>query len=188
MKVPAERMSEVLSLLHHWSCKSSCSMPELQSLLGKLNFLASCAKPGRVFISRMLNVLRDNYGSADIPLSNQFLKDLLWWSRYLVDFNGVSILSMEEWSRPDQVAASDACLDACGGFCQGEFFHSRFPSRLIEHHLHINSLELLTIVVSLKLLGHCWSGKRVRFYCDNESSVVVLNSGRARDDFMQQCL
>jgi hypothetical protein len=32
------------------------------------------------------------------------------------------------------------------------------------------------------------TGKRILFFCDNEASVQVLNSGHTRDAFMQNCL
>lgn len=54
--------------------------------------------------------------------------------------------------------------------------------------MHINALELLGIIVCAKIWGHVWKGKVVSFYCDNMVSVLVLNSGRSHDSFLQQCL
>jgi hypothetical protein len=52
-------------------------------LLGKLNFVAQCVKPGRIFISRLLNWLREisDKGSFCIPLDLKI--DLLWWNTFL---------------------------------------------------------------------------------------------------------
>ena len=33
-------------------------LKELQSLLGKLNFVSQCVHPGRIFVNRLLNWLR----------------------------------------------------------------------------------------------------------------------------------
>jgi hypothetical protein len=47
--------------------------------------------------------------------------------------------------------------------------------------VHINCLELLTIVVSLRTWGKYMTGKRILFFfCDNEASVQILNSGHTR--------
>ena len=97
-------------------------------------------------------------------------------------------MCLKEWSAPDEFLASDACLTGCGSWCAPEFYHSTFPGAISSQQLHINALELLTIVVSLKLWGNRFKGKRVCVYCDNEASVTVLNTGRSRDVFMQQCL
>ena len=54
--------------------------------------------------------------------------------------------------------------------------------------MHINALELLTIVVALKVWGIKLRGKKVLMYCDNMSSVNLINRGVSRDNFHQDCL
>ena len=99
------------------------------------------------------------------------------------------MMQMEEWSAPDQIIACDACLEGCGGISEsGEFFHSIFPKLVTSQELHINALELLTIVVALKLWAHKLRGKRLLMLCDNITSVFVINKGRTRDLFLQKCL
>ena len=81
---------------------------ELQSLLEKLNFVAECVKPSRIFISRLLNWLREisDKGSFCIPLDLNL--DLLWWNNFLPLYNGVSIMLSEEFSSPDEILSVDA--------------------------------------------------------------------------------
>ena len=76
-------------------------------------------------------------------------------------FSGVSTMDLEERSQPDQFAASDACLTSCGGFSEGIFFHSKFPDFILKQKLHINALELLTVMVTVKLWGRNWKGKQL---------------------------
>ena len=40
--------------------------------------------------------------------------------------------------------------------------------------------ELYSIVVVTVLWGHFWSTKRIVFYCDNESTVHIINRGRSK--------
>jgi hypothetical protein len=44
---------------------------------------------------------------------------------------------------------------------EDQFFHAIFPPFLTEQNLHINCLELLTIVVSLRTWGKYMTGKRI---------------------------
>ena len=92
----------------------------------------------------------------------------------------------EEWSRPDEVFCSDACLEGCGGFWNGKYFHCRFPSKIANNN--INVCEMLAIMVCLKLWGKHFAGKRIQIFCDNESVCQVVNSGRTRNDMLQSCL
>ena len=116
----------------------------------------------------------------------EFKKDIFWWSEFLLIFDGISILSLEEWTEPDQFFSCDACLSGCCGISSSQYFHCAFPSFIIEQNLHINSLELLTVIVCLKVWVR--KGKKICIYCDNAFSVQVINHGRSRSRFLQACL
>ena len=122
-----------------------------------------------------------------VQLTTAFQQDIRWWQAFAPLYNGVSLVPMSDWSNPDAIVSCDACLKGCGGWFEGEFFHSPFPCFVVVQ-LHINALELLTLVVALKLWGMAWKGYRIKLFCDNEASVTVLNTGRTRDPFLQACL
>ncbi|VDI52487.1 Hypothetical predicted protein [Mytilus galloprovincialis] len=76
----------------------------------------------------------------------------------------------------------------CGGWMDGRYFHCSFPEFILDQNLHINLLEMLTIVVALKLWGKHFTNLKVIIYCDNMVSVRVLNTGATRNEFLQSCL
>ncbi len=45
-------------------------------------------------------------------------------------------------------------------------------------------LELITLVVTCKLWCDSWAGKRIRVFCDNETTVTVINIGRSRCPYL----
>ena len=188
LSITKDRLIDILCLLHSWSGKVSATKREVQQLVGKLHFVSKCVRPGRLFVSRMLEFLRSMGERQEKQLSTEFKKDVNWWLKFLPLYDGVSMMVTEEWSTPDEVFASDACLIGSGGWCQGQYFHSCFPQFIQAEKLHINCLELLTICVCVKLWGKQWRGKRILVQCDNQVSVEVLNSGRGRDPFMLSCL
>ena len=72
--------------------------------------------------------------------------------------------------------------------CGEWFFHTQFPEDIVRLELHISALELLTLVTAVKVFALVLKGGRLRAYCDNMATVEVVNSGKARDPFMQACL
>ena len=52
------RLEEIKLLVKSWLEFESATVKQLQSLIGKLNFLAHCVKPSRIFILCLLNLLR----------------------------------------------------------------------------------------------------------------------------------
>ncbi len=189
LEVTEERLVEIRELTASWLNKASASRHEVESIVGKLNFVATCVRPGRVFISRMLNFLRGLSASGKHAIPPDFTLDVKWWNVFLESYNGISMLPTADWSHPDQVFACDACLSGCGAWTEElEYFHSEFPQFIQDLKLHINALELLTIVVSCKVWGRRWSGLKIKIFCDNDATVSVIASGRSRDPFMQSCL
>ena len=138
---------------------------------------------------RLLSCLRQIHGKKSvqqIPMSVR--KDLLWWKAFLPQYNGISMMLLEEFSEPDALFSCDACPSGCGGMMQDSYFHKEFPPFIQEIKLHINALELLTIVVALKLWGTKLRGKKVLILCDNMSSCRLINRGFSGDEFHQTCL
>ena len=188
LEITKDRLQDIIAELQLWKSKVWATKREVQSLVGLLQFVASCVSPGRIFISRMLNFLREcpEVGKKEIPA--EFLQDIHWWVTFLPKYNGISLIPELNWSDPDAEIACDACLEGAGGWRAGEYFHVEFPEFIKQQNLHINALEMITIIVALKVWARGLTRKRIVMHCDNLSTVVVLTTGRARDRFLQACL
>ena len=191
IEITEERLKELNLLLRSWLDRENATLRDLQSLIGKLNFVASCVRPGRIFISRLIKWLKVLYKEKPGTLHNipDFAKkDILWWYKFLPHYNGISMMLYEEWCQPDSIFSSDSCLLGCGGFWQGSYFHTNFPDFILERNLNINVLEMLSIIVCLKLWGKYFKSKRIQIFCDNEAVCQVISSGRAKCELLQSGL
>ena len=188
LSIDEDRLEEIQKLLDEWLNRSRCTRHDLQSLLGKLNFVAACVRPGRLFTMRLLALLRQTPLNGSVPIPRDTKADLRWWKRFLVTYNGVSIMPESPWSEPDEILSTDACLEGCGGWFLGRYFHAQFPEKLCSQKLHINALELVTIMVAVRLWAPHFHGRRMTILCDNASSVQVLNKGVTKDGFQANCL
>jgi hypothetical protein len=41
--------------------------------------------------------------------------DLVWWSKFLIIYNGVSVMFLQDFSTPDCILSCDSTLAGCGG-------------------------------------------------------------------------
>ena len=57
-RLPADKLADLIALLHDWQNKKSCQPKELQSLLGKLNHVCALIPCGRTFTRRLIDLLR----------------------------------------------------------------------------------------------------------------------------------
>ena len=63
MEITPERLEEIRKLILIWLQNDTATLKQIQSLLGKLDFIGACVKPSRIFVARLLNWLRSIYGS-----------------------------------------------------------------------------------------------------------------------------
>ena len=52
IEITEVRLNDLNLLLRSWLDRESATLRHIQYLMGKLNFVASCFRPGRIFISR----------------------------------------------------------------------------------------------------------------------------------------
>ena len=99
IEVTPERLNEIICLLKSWlDKKSTASVREIQSLLGKLNFIAACVRSTRKNIHllyvEMIEITKQKVSSrhqqVEIPMYAK--KDVLWYYRFLPVYNGVSLM------------------------------------------------------------------------------------------------
>ena len=185
MEVSPDRLKKLNQMLGKWLQKSHFSRKQLEQLIGKLQFVAACVRPGRIFISRLLNSLHGlNLGQKWHPMNENVRKDLCWWKEFLPQYNGVSVAWMRQHPTPDELLSTDASsVGLAGYFTDKAYFRMRVPDKWLG--VNIAYLELWAIIVSLKVWGVDLRGCRFTFQCDNEAVVNVLTYGRSRDLFLQ---
>ena len=185
LQITPKWLSEIKQIIKVWLGKDEAMLRELQSLLGKVNFAASMVRAGCIFVSRLINALKEFPEKGRHKISKEIWKDLEWWNQFMEQYDGVSIMLPKNLNTPDEVFSSESC----GGYSNGEAFYAVFPDWLTNRKdVHINELELITFIVAVKLWSDNIQNKNVLTYCDNEVSVEVVNTGRARNQFAQACL
>ena len=145
-------MQEVRQLCDAWLGKQWYDRTQLESLIGKLQFVAACVRPGRVFISRLLNILREMPQGSVRTVSDQIRADVRWWLKFLPTFNGVAVTWMDQMLHQDSVISSDASMTGIGGYLvDSQYFHLRVPT--VWREVNIAYLEAWGDSVSTKLGG-----------------------------------
>jgi len=186
---------------------ANCSMirrKNLESLVGKLNFISKVVYGSRPYLRRMIDCL---YKSKDrlIPITKGLQLDVAFWIEFAQEFNGKAII-IENPIIPPHYLSVDAATDGIkgqggiGGFFNGEYFgvpiaklaqkgdaeHKKAKSRKLyptptnEQTMHINYLELFAIWWAIVKWGPSWAGYHIIIHTDNEAARFMLNKGTAR--------
>ena len=187
MEIPRDKIERTKQELQSWVFKTTSTRKETESLIGKLQFMGKCVKPGRIFVARLLNWLRtmNRQGKYTIPLEAR--KDIAWWSKFLDTYNGISILWMHNNPSPDSVIATDASKKGFGGCAGSQYFRGRFPEEW--QTKNIAELEIWAVIVAIRIWAESMlRGQYFWILVDNEAVSTVLNTGAARNPQLQQAL
>ena len=176
--VPEDKLEEIKSLIRTCLSKPDGTVLELQYLIGKLLYVCSCICPGRLFMQRLLDVLRSHYsisGSFQIP--TELFDDLKWWSAFLNVSNGVSLIAEPVRVSDPSDFSVDACDAGCGGFYYGFYFHLKLTDDLLD--LHIITKELLSILIACDLWKDKLPHKCLIIHSDNTTVVSEVNTSHS---------
>ena len=91
-RISESHLQEIIDLLLTWHSRKSCTKRQLQSLIGKLNFICFVCCPGRTFLRRLIDLLDSaHHPSHHIRLTKCSLKHICWGLKFLqLAWNGCS--------------------------------------------------------------------------------------------------
>ena len=130
--VTPQRKIQVLKELEQWHHRKVCTRRQLESLIGKLQFMSNCIWPGRLFISRLLMEMKQMKRDKFYPMSAEVRKDIKWWYLFLPGFKGTLILWLLDVEQIDQEFATDACMVAAGGVSGDTYFRCKFQNLFLQ--------------------------------------------------------
>ena len=116
IRIPQGKLTELQQLIQAWMGRTSCTVRELDSLVGKFGHAARVVSPGQTIVHRMFELLaRVQQSHHQIRLSMAFRSDLQWWSTYLGTWNRVTMMhTLTPGQRPHHVWAHTSGHFGCG--------------------------------------------------------------------------
>ena len=148
------------------------------SLIGKLSFACKVARPGRIFLRRLINLSTsvkqlDHY----IHIDKEAREDIKWWHDFIATWNGISII-------PDQSGKkvylfTDASSVGLGGFLGSSWFSSKWPQSHKDYHINIK--ELLAVLAAVFSWSKSLKNKHVVLFTDNLDIVQIWTSGSSKN-------
>ena len=188
MRIGDEKCLDLRSELSSGSQRTVATKQEIQSILGKLMWVSRAVKHSRSFVNRIISEVKKLQSQKQkTTLSLEIRKDFLWWFHFLNIFNGKELIISHEISVN---VAGDACVMGLGSWNveNSEYFSGYFPRHLQDPQIPIHVKEFICLIVSVKIWGEKWAGKRVRIFCDNDAVCDVIAYSKPKDPKMQSLL
>ena len=89
LRLPQEKLVELLGIIDSWAQRKKCQKRELLSLIGKLSFASKVVPSGRIFLRRLIDLSTTvKRLSHHIPINKEAREDIRWWAEFLPSWNG----------------------------------------------------------------------------------------------------
>lgn len=175
-RLPPDKIAKLNSLLIDLQPKPCCSLRDLLSVIGLLNFACSVIRPGRAFLRRLIDLsIGVKHLHYKVRLKLGAKEDMLTWLRFLEHYNSATFFIHEKSLTSAEISLQ---TDAAGSLGYGAIYNTKwffgaFPPSW--RKANISFLELYPIVAAVYTWGHLWKNHRVIFLTDNEALVPIIN-------------
>ena len=182
VKIPKEKINELLSKINQAAFSKKITLKQLQSLCGSLAFCSRALPSGRAFSRRLyLATAKAKKPHHFIRITKDVYEDLMMWKLFIENFNGTSYI-LDDWiSNFDLKLYTDSAGGAsrgCGAYCQNKWVYLQWPLEWVNSEIlkDITFLEIIPIALAIFLWYKLFHKKRIIFYIDNLAVVSILNS------------
>lgn len=177
IEITPDRYVETTGALPRWVTRRTCTKTEMQSLIGKLSFIAKVVRPGRTFLRRLIDLTTTvKLQHHHITLNKESKLDIQWWIDFLPEWKSSSMIP-----EPNQILSTDIKLYSdASDIGYGAIYDKAWVRGVWDQRrkdMCINYRELFAIVAAAVTWGHNWKGKRIVFLTDNQAITHIWASG-----------
>jgi hypothetical protein len=181
--IPKIKLDDIIRVCGEYMNKHVITRTQIQSLIGSLIFMHKAIKPARIFINRILALLRQiKHNRQSIEDDDDMRRDLKWFVECAVVCNGS--VKIDKNFYPHITMYLDASSAGLGAYWENNVYQLSLDGSF---QANIAYYEAVNIVVAIKTWGHTLQGKRIKVWCDNSAAVAVINLGRGHNSSMQVC-
>ena len=178
LRLPEDRVAELMTLLQETLSKRKCSKLHLQRLIGKLNWAARVVRGGRTFLRRLITLANSVRGQHQhVYLNLQARADLQWWASLLPANNGKALFpgDIPQLTSP---VFTDASVAGGGCVWQSDWLYVNWALDYPDLcPLHINYKETFSILLAAFRWAPYWIGHRVCIKSDSQVAAAIINKG-----------
>ena len=155
----------------------------LQSLAGKLNFIAKAFPLGRPFIQILYTAAVGKHPKRLVPVDGVITQDLLLWASFMHGFKGwLLILDSQQRRKASMTVFTDASAKSELGWGiyvpqKGWSSYGKWDPVFFKcYQPSIDLLEMYTILIIIDIKKHQLENCYIQFFSDNQPTVDALTN------------
>ena len=187
ISLPDEKLDVIRTTVADFLQKRRATKQQLQSLAGRLSFAARAVRGARFFLRRLFTAIAGlKRQHHKVRLRGAIRGDILWWHKFLVEFNGET--AFIDVTNVTSIL-TDACLFAGGAFYKGDMYYTVWSADYsnIQNYC-INYKEAMIATLAVKRWAPSLKDKYVYIYTDNQCTAAIINKCSCRCEVIMQSM
>ena len=183
LSLPGKKVEEYKILLASFNTCSRASRRQLERLAGKLAWAAHVVQGGRIYLQRVLAIIRQlKRPHHKVLLSDSFHKDVKWWLEYIEQFNCTHFIIEK---RPTVHVYTDASQEAGGIVSSSDWCYINWQEDLPQiYHMHINVKETVAVICAVYRWAPTWRNCNVVMHTDNMTARAAISKGKSNNELI----
>lgn len=188
LSLPQEKVQQMFTLLASFAKKKRASLKQLQQLAGKLAWCSRVVNIGRIYLQRVLDIMRPlQISTHKVVLTEEFKKDIHWWIQYLHAFNCKTYAPI---ITQEVVIQSDACSQGAGVLIPDfDWMYAMWKCDLPHmSNMHITCKETMAVILGIYRWAPLLRDTLITVETDNVYTKAVMNKGACKNEFIMHHL
>jgi hypothetical protein len=163
ISIPGDKLKGVIAMCKRFLKYEKISKHQLQTLLGNLLYIHKAIKPARLFVNRIIGLLKKTPNIGKITVDTEFRRDLQWFIAFAYMYNGCTKYDniQENINFTIYTDASTKGLGAC-------LDNQVYTLPINGAGQNIAYWEAINVLLALRTWAHILTNKRVCVFCDNQ--------------------
>jgi hypothetical protein len=164
LSIPKDKLKAIVQMCKRYISYNKINKHQIQSLLGNLIYIHKAITPARLFVNRVIALLKVVPDTGNVLITQDFKRDLHWFVACADLYNGIT-----NFEGRIVIPDYDVFVDASGvglGACVGNMVY-QLP--VDGKRDNIAYWEAINVLFALRSWADMFKHKTIRIYCDNKA-------------------
>lgn len=179
ISIPEDKLRQVIEECSVWLTRTKANKRMIQSIAGRIIYIANCIPPARKFTARILATLSALDDHRWVTLNDDFKADIRWFVLYAQHSNGVHLFSPD---KPILYVQCDSSLFGGGGVAPPFCYSWEYSPHHMQKYTDIHHLEAINLIVAYQTLivPQAMTPANVVIWTDNIASAWALTCSKIK--------
>ena len=182
ISIPDRKIQEIIRFINKILKKDSATKKQMQSLIGKLFFIARCIQPVKALASSTLRQMRKTKPPERVKISPEMRRDIAWTKQFMQTWNGTTI--MHDKNRIKEIYV-ETQAQKC--FCiDGKYYYTIELPNMATSQTEL--VQVLNVWLAMAVFALKYKGAVLKIITNSMKLPQIISNSNRRDPQLDEAV